>query len=114
MSAYETNEEDEVVLQALAASMESMKETSTVVSSDKDATSTDKKEETCVTEKHEKPMYPSLPEEPKGDRNLLCRVGIRLPDGRRVQRNFLKTDPIQVWSLCYLFFGYLVLEIYDI
>lgn len=42
------------------------------------------------------PTYPPLPEEPKDDRSLLCRVGVRLPDGRRLQRNFLRTDPIQV------------------
>ncbi|KAK2656248.1 hypothetical protein Ddye_009300 [Dipteronia dyeriana] len=48
------------------------------------------------------PTYPPLPEEPKGDRNLLCRVGVRLPDGRRTQRNFLRFDPIQLlWSYCY-------------
>ncbi|KAK4400161.1 Plant UBX domain-containing protein 7 [Sesamum angolense] len=29
-------------------------------------------------------------------------VGVRLPDGRRVQRNFLRTDPVQLlWSFCY-------------
>lgn len=44
----------------------------------------------------EKPVYPPLPEEPQGKREVLCRVGIRLPDGRRIQRNFLLTDPIQV------------------
>lgn len=47
-------------------------------------------------EEEKKPAYLPLPEEPKGDRNLLCRVGVRLPDGRRVQRNFLRTDPVQV------------------
>ncbi|KAK2656605.1 hypothetical protein Ddye_009657 [Dipteronia dyeriana] len=47
------------------------------------------------------PTYPPLPEEPKGDRNLLCRVRVRLPDGRRTQRNFLP-DPLQLlWSFCY-------------
>nr|GEY30453.1 hypothetical protein [Tanacetum cinerariifolium] len=46
--------------------------------------------------------YPPLPEEPKGDRSLLCRVGVRLPDGRRLQRNFLRSDPIQLlWSFCH-------------
>ncbi|KAK1589479.1 hypothetical protein Q3G72_034523 [Acer saccharum] len=46
--------------------------------------------------------YMPLPGEPKGDRNLLCRVGVRLPDGRRTQRNFLSYDPIQLlWSFCY-------------
>lgn len=47
----------------------------------------------------EKPAYPPLPEEPKGSRELLCRVGIRLPDGRRAQRNFLRTEPIKVGIL---------------
>lgn len=46
--------------------------------------------------KKEKITYPPLPEEPKGDRSLLCRVGVRLPDGKRLQRNFLLSDPIQV------------------
>ncbi|GFP82218.1 UBX domain-containing protein 2, partial [Phtheirospermum japonicum] len=49
-----------------------------------------------VEEKVQQPAYLPLPEEPKVDRSLLCRVGVRLPDGRRVQRNFLRTDPVQV------------------
>ncbi|KAM7272141.1 hypothetical protein ACFE04_031355 [Oxalis oulophora] len=56
----------------------------------------------------EKPVvfYPLLTEEPKVDRNLLCRVGIRLSDGRRVQRSFLRTDPIQLlWSFSDLQLG---------
>uniref|UniRef100_A0A1D1XQF1 UBX domain-containing protein 7 n=1 Tax=Anthurium amnicola TaxID=1678845 RepID=A0A1D1XQF1_9ARAE len=57
--------------------------------------------EVVTTSSTEKPIYPPLPEEPKGNRELLCRVGIRLPDGQRVQRNFLRTDPIQLlWSFC--------------
>ena len=40
--------------------------------------------------------YPPLPEEPTGSRDLLCRVAIRLPNNRRIQRNFLHTDPIKV------------------
>ncbi|KAG6399108.1 hypothetical protein SASPL_140582 [Salvia splendens] len=52
--------------------------------------------------KVKEPAYLPLPEEPKGERNLICRVGVRLPDGRRVQRNFLRTDPVQLlWSFCY-------------
>ncbi|KAL9270937.1 Plant UBX domain-containing protein [Drosera capensis] len=48
-----------------------------------------------------KPSYPPLPDEPSGDKSLLCRVGFRLPDGRRVQRNFLREDPVQLlWSFC--------------
>ncbi|KAL3578274.1 hypothetical protein D5086_019778 [Populus alba] len=106
VSAYETKEEDEEVLRALAASMESMKDSSVIASNKKDIasndkydTSTAKGEEKCSTRT---PTYPPLPEEPSGDKSLLCRVGIRLPDGRRVQRNFLKTDPIRLlWSFCY-------------
>ncbi|KAH9658737.1 Plant UBX domain-containing protein 7 [Citrus sinensis] len=83
--------ENEELLQALAASMETIKDASGVSSSDTDVASTDKDEASAT----EKPAYPILPEEPKVDRSLLCRVGVRLPDGRRMQRNFLRTDPIQ-------------------
>ncbi|GAY48594.1 hypothetical protein CUMW_112900 [Citrus unshiu] len=90
--------ENEELLQALAASMETIKDASGVSSSDTDVASTDKDEASAT----EKPAYPALPEEPKVDRSLLCRVGVRLPDGRRMQRNFLRTDPIQLlWSYCY-------------
>lgn len=88
----ETNEEAKEVWQAMAASVELTKDSSGAASGDKEVISTDK-EETSTTKKH---TYPPLPEEPKGDRNLLCRVGVRLPDGRRTQRNFLRSDPIQV------------------
>ncbi|XP_028752586.1 plant UBX domain-containing protein 7 isoform X1 [Neltuma alba] len=95
-SKDESNEEDEEVLRALALSMEGMKESSALAGVDKDAESVDRGQETVLA-----PSYPPLPEEPKGDKNLLCRVGIRLPDGCRVQRNFLRTDPIQLlWSFC--------------
>lgn len=99
-SKDETNEEDEEMQRAVAASMESMKDSCGVAAKDKDASVTVAgEEETCSTKKL---TYPPLPEEPKGDRNLLCRVGFRLPDGRRVQRNFFRTDPIQLlWSFCY-------------
>ncbi|KAL7163157.1 hypothetical protein ACSBR2_039290 [Camellia fascicularis] len=94
-----TKEEDEEPLQALTASTEGMKDTSGVASKDQDVTNTDKEERACSPKK---PTYPPLPEEAKGDRNLLCRVGVRLPDGRRLQRNFFRTDPIQLlWSFCY-------------
>ncbi|XVE85523.1 hypothetical protein DITRI_Ditri17bG0097600 [Diplodiscus trichospermus] len=97
VSTDETNE-DEDVLRAVAASMENMKDPIKTTSDDKVSPANDK-EEQCSTKK---PAYPPLPEEPKGDRNLLCRVGVRLPDGRRVQRNFLRTDPIQLlWSFCH-------------
>lgn len=89
------NEEDEELQRPLAESMESIKQSDQLGSQDKGAVM-DKEEE-----RTSKPMYPCLPEEPKGDRNLLCRVGLRLPDGRRVQRNFLRTDPVQLlWSFC--------------
>ncbi|KAE9607855.1 hypothetical protein Lal_00040096 [Lupinus albus] len=94
-----SKEEDEEVQRALAASMESMNESSAVVGGDDN-----KDTEIAVSGQDEpflpkRPTYPTLPEEPKAERNLLCRVGVRLPDGRRVQRNFLRTDPIQLlWS----------------
>ncbi|KAJ0037961.1 hypothetical protein Pint_22536 [Pistacia integerrima] len=97
VSTEEADEEDEEVLQALAASMENIKDSTLVIPSDEVVTITD--DETCTTKK---PTYPPLPEEPTGDRSLLCRVGVRLPDGRRMQRNFLRTDQIQLlWSFCY-------------
>eukprot|EP00262_Sarcandra_glabra_P011182 TRINITY_DN26921_c0_g1_i1.p1 TRINITY_DN26921_c0_g1~~TRINITY_DN26921_c0_g1_i1.p1 ORF type:complete len:465 (+),score=87.18 TRINITY_DN26921_c0_g1_i1:24-1397(+) len=90
-----TDEEDEEVLQALAASMEDTKNHINSSANDNEP-KVDKEVEVCTCKK---PTYPPLPEEPKGDRSLLCRVGIRLPDGRRLQRNFLRTDPIQLlWS----------------
>lgn len=55
-----------------------------------------KHEKVAETSSSGKPIYPPLPEEPKGSRELLCRVGIRLPDGRRLQRNFLRKDPVKV------------------
>ncbi|KAK4597079.1 hypothetical protein RGQ29_014900 [Quercus rubra] len=97
-SKDETNEEDEEVQRALAASMEGVKDSSGMTAKDKDVTVTEE-DKTCSTKKVE---YPPLPEEPKGDKNLLCRVGFRLPDGRRVQRNFFRTDSIQLlWSFCF-------------
>jgi len=43
-----------------------------------------------------------LPEEPQDVKGLnICRVCIRFPNGQRVQRRFLHTDPIQLlWSFC--------------
>ncbi|XP_060211027.1 plant UBX domain-containing protein 7-like [Lycium barbarum] len=50
---------------------------------------------------NKKIVYLPLPEEPKCDRNFLCRIAIHLPNGRRIQRNFLKTDSIKLlWSFC--------------
>ncbi|XP_022157079.1 plant UBX domain-containing protein 7 [Momordica charantia] len=91
----EDYEEDEEVQRALAVSLEGMKETVKLSSENKDAKSAEKEEQ-------KPPTYPPLPEEPKGDRSLLCRIGVRLPNGRRYQRNFLRTDPIQLlWSFCH-------------
>ncbi|OMO60741.1 hypothetical protein CCACVL1_23899 [Corchorus capsularis] len=98
----ETKEAEETPKEVAAASMESEKDSSKTHSEDKVLSNTEK-EEPCSTQK---PEYPPLPEEPKGDRNLLCRVGVRLPDGRRVQRNFLRSDPIQLlWSFCHAQLG---------
>ncbi|CAA2954874.1 plant UBX domain-containing 7 isoform X1 [Olea europaea subsp. europaea] len=98
VQADERNEEEVAFQRALAASMEGIKGTDEGIPKEVDKTISEKKE-TCLVKK---PAYPPLPEEPKGDRNLLCRVGVRFPDGHRVQRNFLRTDPIQLlWSFCY-------------
>ncbi|XP_076890023.1 plant UBX domain-containing protein 7-like isoform X2 [Bidens hawaiensis] len=93
-----TDEEDENVRVARALSMETTMENS-VKEPLKDSDVINIKEE---IRKSENFSYPPLPEEPKGDRNLICRVGVRLPDGRRLQRNFLRADPIQLlWSFCH-------------
>ncbi|KAK7360763.1 hypothetical protein VNO77_02776 [Canavalia gladiata] len=93
----ESKEEDEEVQRALAASMESMKESTAVAGRDnEEADVAVNGQETALPKR---PTYPPLPDEPKAERILLCRVGVRLPDGCRVQRNFLRTDPIQLlWS----------------
>lgn len=77
--------------------MEGVTESNAVAGTDKDAECVDQGQETIIPS-----SYPPLPEEPKGDKNLLCRVGVRLPDGRRVQRNFLRADSIQV-NVCFCF-----------
>ncbi|KAK4373416.1 hypothetical protein RND71_008800 [Anisodus tanguticus] len=93
----EIGEEDEELQRALAASMEGIEDPGSVASEETNEASDDVKEEQLI----KKPSYPPLPEEPKGDRNLLCRVAIRFPDGRRLQRNFLRTDSIKLlWSFC--------------
>ncbi|WOG83582.1 hypothetical protein DCAR_0102759 [Daucus carota subsp. sativus] len=90
-----SEEEYENMLLALAAAPESIDD-ATGGSQDMDTTAA--KENIC---KIKNPAYPPLPEEPKADKDLLCRVGVRLPDGRRLQRNFLRTDRIQLlWSFC--------------
>ncbi|XP_071735742.1 plant UBX domain-containing protein 7-like [Rutidosis leptorrhynchoides] len=91
------SEEDEDMQMARALSMEPMKINHEQPLNNSDDANTEKE-----IPKYEKRTYPTLPEEPKVDRNLLCRVGVRLPDGRRLQRNFLRSDPIQLlWSFCY-------------
>ncbi|CAN4090407.1 unnamed protein product [Withania somnifera] len=93
----ELGEEDEELQRALAASMEGIENPGSVASEESIEASDVVKEEQLI----KKPSYPPLPEEPKGDRNLLCRVAIRFPDGRRLQRNFLRTDSIKLlWSFC--------------
>lgn len=86
--ADNNNENDEDLQRALAISMDNHKEI--------DRGDPNKVDDATVEEKVKRPAYLPLPEEPKGDRNLLCKVGVRLPDGRRIQRNFLRTDPVQV------------------
>ncbi|KAL6651600.1 hypothetical protein ACP70R_010525 [Stipagrostis hirtigluma subsp. patula] len=90
-------DEDEELARAVAASLE---ENKGVEGSD----ATDNKaepEEDNAPSMDVKLDYPPLPEEPTGSRELLCRVAIKLPDGRRIQRNFLNTDPIKLlWSFC--------------
>jgi hypothetical protein len=56
--------------------------------------------------------YPSLPRDPARGTPRVVNIVIRLPYGRRIQRQFLATDPIQVfpfltyfsmvWCFCYL------------
>ncbi|XP_062227086.1 plant UBX domain-containing protein 7-like isoform X2 [Phragmites australis] len=92
-------DEDEELARAVAASLEESKG----VVGESDAT-----DDMAEPEEENEPSlnikldYPPLPEEPTGSRDLLCRVAIRLPNGRRIQRNFLHTDPIKLlWSFCW-------------
>jgi hypothetical protein len=99
------DKDDEEVRLAIAASLEDAKGFDVGDPHDSESNdSTDARtnnEETADASSSRKPEYPPLPEEPKVARDLLCRVGIRLPNGRRLQRNFLRTDPIKLlWSLC--------------
>lgn len=78
---------------------QSTRATKFVVASAGDETGTDEDAEASLNANLEK--YLHLSEEPKGEEELTCRVGIRLPDGRRLQRNFLRSDPIKLlWSFC--------------
>ncbi|MCL7028741.1 hypothetical protein MKW94_007341 [Papaver nudicaule] len=53
------------------------------------------------TSSSKKLTYPEFSEDLTFDKKLVCRIGVRLPDGRRVQRSFLLTDQIQlIWSFC--------------
>ncbi|KAG2317315.1 hypothetical protein Bca4012_068203 [Brassica carinata] len=53
--------------------------------------------------------FPELTEEPRcdsSDRSVMCRLCVRLPDGRKVQRNFLRSESVQLlWSFCYSLIG---------
>ncbi|XP_039126282.1 plant UBX domain-containing protein 7 [Dioscorea cayenensis subsp. rotundata] len=90
-------DEDEEVLRAIAASLEE-KKVAIRPSTAKDEPKVEKEPETILSKKL---VYPPLPEEPKEKRELLSRVGIRLPDGRRLQRHFLRADSIKLlWSFC--------------
>ncbi|KAI3850243.1 hypothetical protein MKX03_025577 [Papaver bracteatum] len=83
-----TDEEDDEIFQAILPSMENM--ITTIASACSDST------EKPITSSSNKFIYPDLPEEPKVDKTLICRIGVRLPDGHRLQRNFLRTDPVQL------------------
>ncbi|XP_042058543.1 plant UBX domain-containing protein 7-like isoform X2 [Salvia splendens] len=96
-AADNNNENDEDLQKALAMSMDDQKEIDTK------SDHPNKVDDATAEPQVKKPSYLPLPEEPKGDRNLLCMVGVRLPDGRRIRRNFLRTDPVQLlWSFCSL------------
>ncbi|KZV46045.1 UBX domain-containing protein 2 [Dorcoceras hygrometricum] len=93
LDADESNDEDEELQRALAASMEN---------NEFDGGAVNEADDANVEDKVKKHAYLPLPEEPKGDKSLLCRVGVRLPDGRRVQRNFLRSDSLLLlWSFCH-------------
>ncbi|MQM15780.1 hypothetical protein Taro_048730 [Colocasia esculenta] len=102
ISTDKTPKEDrEEAAPAATAPLEESKDLAGSVATDEELKSDKEAGRTSSNETNERPIYPPLPEEPKGNRELLCRVGIRLPDGRRVQRSFLRTDPIQLlWSFC--------------
>ncbi|KAI3971818.1 hypothetical protein MKW92_043017, partial [Papaver armeniacum] len=60
-------------------------------------------EESVTSSSSKKLTYPDVPEEPKVDEaeTLICRIEVHFPNGCRLQRNFLRTDPIQfLWSFC--------------
>ncbi|KAI3874077.1 hypothetical protein MKW92_005831 [Papaver armeniacum] len=90
--------ETEEAIGALAASMKNMTATGVTTSND----ANECKSDDVGTLLSKKLRYLELAEEPKEvDKKLLCSIRIRLPDGRRVQRNFLRTDPVQLlWPFC--------------
>ncbi|RLM65788.1 plant UBX domain-containing protein 7 [Panicum miliaceum] len=93
-------DEDEELARAVAASLEDNKEVAEGSDATDDMAEAEPEEEN-ETSLNIKLDYPPLPEEPTGSRDLLCRVAIRLPNNRRIQRNFLHTDPIKLlWSFC--------------
>ncbi|KAI3952710.1 hypothetical protein MKX01_013672 [Papaver californicum] len=93
----EDTEDDELIL-ALSASMKNLTTTACPTSANIQELKIDETETSLIKKVI---TYPELTKEPKVDKKLLCRIGVRLPDGRRVQRSFLRTDPIQmIWSFC--------------
>lgn len=95
LGADVSKEEDENTKAAsAAASLEDVKD-SAIETGKEDGTA--EEEEISTSSKRE---FPPLPDEPKVGRSLLCRVAVRLPDGRRAQRSFLQTDPVQVSVAC--------------
>ncbi|KAI3836534.1 hypothetical protein MKX03_031400 [Papaver bracteatum] len=90
--------EEENAIGALAASMKNMTATGVPASND----ANECKGDDVGTLLSKKLRYLELAEEPKEvDKKLVCSIRIRLPDGRRVQRNFLQTDPVQLlWPFC--------------
>ncbi|KAF2316639.1 hypothetical protein GH714_041980 [Hevea brasiliensis] len=61
-SSAASNEEDEEMLRALAASMKGVKDINIMAADNKDATTAGEEEGSCLTKK---PTYPPLPEEPR-------------------------------------------------
>ncbi|KAG2575560.1 hypothetical protein PVAP13_7KG383400 [Panicum virgatum] len=91
-------DEDEELARAVAASLEDKVVAGSDATDDMAEAELEEENETSLNIKLD---YPPLPEEPTGSRDLLCRVAIRLPNNRRIQRNFLHTDPIKLlWSFC--------------
>ena len=84
---------DEELARAVAASLEDKVVAGSDATDDMAEAEPEEENETSLNIKLD---YPPLPEEPTGSRDLLCRVAIRLPNNRRIQRNFLHTDPIKV------------------